>query len=738
MKTLAYLTISLLGTAMLAASACATTSVPNIAQLRIVPSAYHTVLLLGYHGSGDGGGGTFTWNATSTAPDDCGTVIKSNSASTGRWIRSWTGAANLKWWGAYGDGKSHLLSTDISNKMIPSLAAVQAIAPTVASASWDSDTVAVELAKAVVPQNGTVSVPAGTYICSFQSWNLGGRSHITWTGAGSAVTKFYSTWDTTRMGLLNIGMLFAPYDMSGWQMLANQVYPQNDAKVVGTNTMTLKSGIPSTGLYVGDVVFWQDGRTDFQQNFGEFNQITAINGTTITFRYPWNRDYTTPVCEYGGVVTGGPYQAPVPGAYVTLSVNFGTQPAPTPGDAISLDNDVYTYIGPGVGTGKYVFQNAGRANTMSSIPAGTTVSGVCGLIRCTQATTDITMNNLTIVGCWDAIQIANTVNLKFNNCAITMQRMTDTPAGGLFFDGDGGREIDFTNCTFTAPACWASQWGRSTSGVRYTSCTFNNVAMDYSEYVNDCNMTNCVMTVNGANPVGPTCAIGVGMTCGGITISGCDINVSNMKDGVFENGDIQQFVHYHGNPVNIQNNTIYSTNSGGVFAKTYGFSNRPTNITGNNITGKFLALGQIGQVADTVRTPLGSVLCQFTGNTVNASFDYLLTSAGTCDNLIFENNTITKMGPYQGWPGGTIFWDAGTGPWPAKNQLWMMNNTFNNWAFNSNIYNLFNLYCPWGGGMQVTNNNFMNTSNTTTHNFSLSLKSTGTYATGSVGSGTGT
>jgi len=84
-----------------------------------------SVQLLGYHERGDGGGGVFYWDAS----EDCashngGTVIAGNQSfppvwdetgqalwfsttvGTGCWKREYSGAVNVKWFGAKGDGVS--------------------------------------------------------------------------------------------------------------------------------------------------------------------------------------------------------------------------------------------------------------------------------------------------------------------------------------------------------------------------------------------------------------------------------------------------------------------------------------------------------------------------------------------------------------------------------------------------------------------------------------------------------
>lgn len=57
----------------------------------------------GYHALGDGGGGTFYYDAGASDTDNAGTVIAPNAGS-GRWKRIYSGAVNVKWFGAKGDG----------------------------------------------------------------------------------------------------------------------------------------------------------------------------------------------------------------------------------------------------------------------------------------------------------------------------------------------------------------------------------------------------------------------------------------------------------------------------------------------------------------------------------------------------------------------------------------------------------------------------------------------------------
>ena len=67
-------------------------------------SRTNAVVLLGYNGSGDGGGGVFYWHAAATQADDGGTCFAPPGLAVGRWLRIFSGPLDARWFGAKGDG----------------------------------------------------------------------------------------------------------------------------------------------------------------------------------------------------------------------------------------------------------------------------------------------------------------------------------------------------------------------------------------------------------------------------------------------------------------------------------------------------------------------------------------------------------------------------------------------------------------------------------------------------------
>jgi hypothetical protein len=81
--------------------------VATIAALKAVTVANmvdgEQVNVVAYATNGDGGGGEFYYSSGSAATANDGTVIAPTSGS-GRWLRSYSGAIDVKWFGATGDG----------------------------------------------------------------------------------------------------------------------------------------------------------------------------------------------------------------------------------------------------------------------------------------------------------------------------------------------------------------------------------------------------------------------------------------------------------------------------------------------------------------------------------------------------------------------------------------------------------------------------------------------------------
>lgn len=134
-----------------------TVQVKTIADLAALPipsiSNRLTALVTGRTTENDGAGGIFFYDSASVANTNLGTIFKPNGAN-GRWIREYSGAVNIKWFGADGSG---------------------------------DDSVAIQNAgdTASVSGNGEVFVPGGEFTADVVV-----STNVTWTGTvGASVLK---------------------------------------------------------------------------------------------------------------------------------------------------------------------------------------------------------------------------------------------------------------------------------------------------------------------------------------------------------------------------------------------------------------------------------------------------------------------------------------------------------------------------------------------------------------------
>lgn len=104
----------------------------------------------GYAAIGDGGGGCFYWHDGSATTANEGTVFAADEGGTGRWKRLFSGAVNVRWFGATGDGATN-----------------------------DTDAIQDTIDYVYANNLGTVFIPAGTYLVTALT--------ITWADANKTV-----------------------------------------------------------------------------------------------------------------------------------------------------------------------------------------------------------------------------------------------------------------------------------------------------------------------------------------------------------------------------------------------------------------------------------------------------------------------------------------------------------------------------------------------------------------------
>lgn len=141
MRFLYLLLVSLLPLATLAQGTTPTFQAKTIAELTNTPipsvSGKITALVTGRVTENDGAGGLFFYQTNSTAALDSGTRFKPTTVN-GRWLRQYSGALNVKWFAAIGDGVAN------------------------------DTTAIVNAISALTSAGGEVYFPAGTYVYNAQ------------------------------------------------------------------------------------------------------------------------------------------------------------------------------------------------------------------------------------------------------------------------------------------------------------------------------------------------------------------------------------------------------------------------------------------------------------------------------------------------------------------------------------------------------------------------------------------
>lgn len=159
----------------------------NISQLKL-NSNMGRVDLLGYYIKGDGGGGTFYWDSTSTETDNGGTIIQATGVTTGRWKRVINNRIDVKWFGAKGDGttndtasiKKCLALTNIGKILFPK--GTYKVNESLSLNIWDYD---IEGEQAIIDfsgLNGTTYPFAITFPTSVELVNKHSIGNITFLG----------------------------------------------------------------------------------------------------------------------------------------------------------------------------------------------------------------------------------------------------------------------------------------------------------------------------------------------------------------------------------------------------------------------------------------------------------------------------------------------------------------------------------------------------------------------------
>lgn len=230
--------------------------VATIADLRLElngDQAFRHAMMESYAVQEDGGGGTFYWATDTTTTDDGGSVIVPTFGAlprTGCWKRQFSGALDVRWFGARGNGVA-------------------------------DDTVPINRASAAANARGggDVFFPPGTYLYSAE---LHLYDKVTFTGSGLGVTTLTTVGfaGTAGSAFPNSASIYGAGSYTSLGTLASDV-------AQGATTMAL-SVDHSADLSPGDYIFVYDS-TDYSfsperpyYRQGEFAQVRSVSGVTVT------------------------------------------------------------------------------------------------------------------------------------------------------------------------------------------------------------------------------------------------------------------------------------------------------------------------------------------------------------------------------------------------------------------------------------------------------------------------
>jgi hypothetical protein len=236
-----------------------TTQVKTIADLVAlgIPTINNrlSALVTGRVTENDGGGGVFFYDGASAVTTNLGTVFKP-AASSGRWIREFSGAVNVKWFGAIGDN-----ATDA--------------------------TTAIQAALNYTSQTNAVYVPPGVYVISesltFPGFNAGSISTVELFGDGSLSSILINRATADKPTLLINKSNATVHDLG---FLGDGGYPNNGIKVASGGQL---STIRNCWIDAYGDGIWVEATHSLtiKDNYGAGNNLGAVRTQWAGSSWSW-------------------------------------------------------------------------------------------------------------------------------------------------------------------------------------------------------------------------------------------------------------------------------------------------------------------------------------------------------------------------------------------------------------------------------------------------------------------
>ena len=542
---------------------------------------------------------------------------------------------------------------------------------------------------------GTIVFSEGTYLAD--PYFTIDANNITVKGAGINKT-FIKVSDKATAGL----MVNSNYRDAGWLANADDLITyKDDGLPQGQQYIDLKIKNEVAKLKPGTIIFINGGANYFDQNYGEFNMVDhcTANGRII-LKYKLSRSYAYSISSWAATLTES-FKPPAEGT--SGIINFsGTQPRG--GTSVSIGNDLYKVVSS-TASSAVVINTKNKGNNTSVISAGMHIFKYRAIALTPGVVYNVSVSDMTVTGRRKSLIVSNTFKTSFKNMRINWLQQPLNP-GGIWLDGDDGRDFTMSNCEINCPHYFSSQFARSFADIYIDHTKFNQAAIQFTEYNINANVSNCrfYFSYNGLPGEVMQPAILLGNTCNSINFTDNIIDASNISN-LFYSGEIQGTKAVINATINISNNIIKCNNIGSVFVGSY---SGILNIVNNTISGKANFL--FGESAhppvaypNLFKAKPAATTCLIMNNNFTGYIDGF---GGAGDYVQYIGNTIKRLGAantsneFNVW--GNILYTHFKGDTTVTNFV-CKDNSFTNWKLLSNS---FSHYWPLNNRTDISNNHF--------------------------------
>lgn len=546
-------------------------------------------------------------------------------------------------------------------------------------------------------KGGTILFNAGTYLA--EPYFTIDANNIIVKGAGMNKT-FIKVSDKAGAGL----MVNSNYRDAGWLLNADDMITyKDDGLKAGQRYIDIKVKYDKNKLSPGTIIFINGGANYFDQNYGEFNMVDHCNLFGRVFlKYPLSRSYTESVSSWAATLTTD-FKPPVEGNTATIYFS-GTQPRN--GTAISIGNNLYKVVSSTTNSAVVInVKNKGNSNEI--IPAGTHIFKYRAIVLTRSVVYNVSVSDMTVTGKRKSITVSNTFKTYFKNVRFNWLPQP-LSSGGIWLDGDDGRDFKMNDCEINCPYLFSCQFARSFADIYINNTKFNDAGIQFTEYNINANVTNCEFFLTNHSQPGEinSSVILLGNTCSAINFNNNIIHANNIGGSLFYSGEIQGTKAIISSTLNINNNTIICSKVGTLFSGAYSGN---AYVMNNNISGSVNYLFNI----HSYKPPNSSnaiPVCVFKNNNFSGYVDGFGAAA---TNVQYINNRIKRIGAanasneYNVW--GNILYTHFPRDTAVVNFV-CKDNTFINWIL---LPKSFSHYWPINERTDISNNRFTGTAKDT-------------------------